>query len=175
MDPTTLERPSLSWGLDVNERLMLPQFEASNAAELLARMAARLHALGYVDEGFVNALLDRERDYPTGLATEPVPVAIPHAYPGFVVKPAVAVAVLKQPVDFQAMGDPERTLAVRAVFLIAINEPTAQLDFLRRFALAIQNDTFLPGLLAAQNARQVRDLVMRSLIEAESPELQGDK
>ena len=58
MDSTILERPSLSWGLDVNEHLMLPHCEASNASELLTQMAARLHGLGYVDEGFVNALLD---------------------------------------------------------------------------------------------------------------------
>lgn len=55
---------------------------------------------GYVNEQYVNATIKREHVYPTGLATKPIGIAVPHSERENVIEPAVIMGILKKPIEF---------------------------------------------------------------------------
>jgi PTS system galactitol-specific IIA component len=153
--------------MEIHEDCVLTGLQALDAEDVLRQLAECLERRGCTKEGFLEALLARERAFPTGIPTKTLTVAIPHADPEYVAKAALAVAVLKQGVAFRQMDDPDQTLDVRVVLLIALHEPDAQIEFLRRFALAMRSDEFLPSLLVASEPAEARRIVVHHLIHAD--------
>lgn len=112
-----------------------PATRAVDVLRLLARVAM-VH--GYVRDTLEEALLARERQFPTGLPT-PTPVAIPHTDPRHVRKPGLAVALLDPAVSFGEMGRPEANVPVRLVVLLLINDPSAQVKILSRIVAVLRH------------------------------------
>ncbi|MGE5483597.1 MAG: PTS sugar transporter subunit IIA [Ignavibacteriales bacterium] len=98
---------------------------------VLRYLSAALLARGYVENGFEQALLKREREFPTALPTDGLKVAIPHTDSEHVRKSAVAVASVDPPVSFHVMGNPEEILPVSVVFLLVIKDRDRQVEILR--------------------------------------------
>ncbi len=92
--------------------------EATSREEIIGRLAFAMQALGYIGADYEQAVLDREKKFPTRHPSEGVFVAIPHAFSGDVKKTGVAIAVLDKPVDFINMGDAEEVLPCSMVFLM---------------------------------------------------------
>ena len=92
--------------------------EATSREEIIGRLALALQEQGYTGPDYLDAVLQREEEYPTGLPSEGVYVAIPHAFSGQVFRTGVAIAVLDTPVDFINMGDGDETLPCSMVFLM---------------------------------------------------------
>lgn len=88
---------------------------------VIVELAARLLAKGFVTESYPQAVLNRESRFPTGLPTEPIAIAIPHADPEHCLVPALACAVLKEPVTFGLMGDDSATVSASIVLLLALS------------------------------------------------------
>ncbi len=66
-------------------------------------------------------------------------MAIPHADVEHVIAPALAVATLERPVAFRNMANPEETVPVSVVIVMALNEPHRQIEMLRRLAELFQD------------------------------------
>jgi len=73
--------------------------------------------------------------HPTGLPTKPFCIAFPHADADGVSRSALGVAVLHEPVKFQNMADPEESLDVMLVFMLANRDPEEQIQTLRNLAV----------------------------------------
>jgi len=99
---------------------------------------------GYASEGYVEALLDRETEFPTGLSvpTAPVNVAIPHADPEYVEESAVVLAIPETPVRFRDMDDPEESVEVGVVMLLLADESEGYTAFLSNLATLFQHPDF---------------------------------
>ncbi len=124
----------------LSPRLVWLRMKAASAEEVIRRMAARLEEAGFVRPSFVEAVLERERTNPTGLPLAgELHVAIPHADVEHVIAPALAVATLERPVAFRNMANPEETVPVSVVILMALNEPHRQIEMLRRLAELFQD------------------------------------
>lgn len=65
---------------------------------------------GYVKSTYIDAVLEREKTLPTGLDIGEMCVAIPHTDSKHVNESNVALAVLKNPVEFRNMIDPSKKL-----------------------------------------------------------------
>ena len=129
--------------------------------DILRKMASNLVEGGYVKETYVDAILQREKTFPTGISTEPLGVAIPHADVEHVIKPALSIATLKEPVKFLSMDDIETEIEVKIIFMLAITNPEFQLDMLRRLAYLFQNKEMLTRLAEAEDI----DAMTRTLNE----------
>ena len=80
----------------------------------------------------------RESTFPTGLPTQPVAVAIPHASPDHVLASALAVATLRSPVKFAQMGaDGSIKLEAHIVFLLAVKEQEKQVAMIQQLMKVI--------------------------------------
>lgn len=115
--------------------------------ELLTALGRKMTALGFAKEGYERALLNRERKYPTGLPSLPVPVAIVHADACWVQRSALGFARPPEPVLFSNMVAPDEKLPVRLVFLLAVAESDAHTSVLADAVGMIQKADLIESLL----------------------------
>ncbi|MBC7264440.1 MAG: PTS sugar transporter subunit IIA [Chloroflexi bacterium] len=136
----------------IEEDLVFIDLEARNREEVIGKMAGSLVKKGYVTDGFVEAVLERECKFPTGLPSA-IPVAIPHEDAKYCKRSALAVATLKEPVAFREMGNPENELPVRLVFLFALNDPDMQVTWLQKLSTLLGCTHFLERVLSTTERR----------------------
>lgn len=143
----------------VSLELVKVGLEASNREEVIRSLIALLEQGGHVKESFLEAVLEREHSFPTGLPTGEIGVAIPHGDSVHVLRSAVAVGVLAQPVKFHQMGDPETLLDVDVVMVLAIHDPKAVVPFLQKACTIFQDQELLAGLKASTQPQEVVELL----------------
>lgn len=133
--------------LTLREDWITTGVEASTREEVFKVLAQPLYDAGFVREGFLEGVEEREKNFPTGLPTVPFGVAIPHTNPQYVKDNAISVGVLKHPVTFTVMGTDDETTEVRLVFLLALNESQKQLNILKNITSIISDENFLKSFL----------------------------
>lgn len=111
--------------------LIFPNIRAADRDEALKGLTDSLMEKGFVKEGYYEMLMAREKDYPTGLRTEPFAVAVPHADPDCVLKPCIAIARLEEPVEFEEMGNETETVQVKYIFNLVLQKMEQQLELLQ--------------------------------------------
>jgi PTS system galactitol-specific IIA component len=106
---------------------------------------------------FIQAALDRERQLPTGLPLEgKYNAAIPHTDIEHVIRPALALATLTDPVIFQNMIQPEEGVPVQIVFVMALEQPKSQVEMLQEIAGVLQDSQRIELLMQAASFEQVQ-------------------
>ncbi len=141
---------------------VLVDVQASNTREAIQSLSDAMQATGHVTAGFAEDVWKREQTFPTGLPTQPLAVAIPHADPDHVERSAVGVGVLRSPVRFAQMGtDGSVWLEVRLVFLLAIKEREKQVGMIQQLVSLIQTPSLLEGLAAAESPAQALALIVQ--------------
>lgn len=124
-------------------------------------MGGNLIREGFAKESYVDALKDRERDYPTGLVMDAdgLAIALPHTAIDHVNKAATSIARLKNPVEFHVMGgDKDETCQVQLVFMLCVDDPNAHLDGLQRIVTILQDREFLKKLKDVKTNVELIDL-----------------
>lgn len=135
----------------INSNLVKVGMNAEKKEDVLKELSRLLTSKGYVVEEYLEAILEREKLFPTGLPTAGLGVAIPHADSKYVIKPGIAAAVLKDTVRFNVMGDPDNEVDVKLVFMLAIKDPKLQIMVLRELVSIFQDDKLLMLLSKAQD------------------------
>jgi galactitol PTS system EIIA component len=120
--------------LEFNESLIAFDLQAGDAKEVIDLLAGRMYAQGLVAAEYGAQTWERELHHPTGLPTRPFCIAFPHADAEGVHHSALGVAVMRQPVKFQNMADPDEGLEVMLVFMLANRDPEEQIQTLRNLA-----------------------------------------
>lgn len=142
-------QPVLLQGMEIRPEFVLLDIDTDSSAGAIGMLANRLLEEKMVNPGFLPAILKREEDYCTGLAFPEMGIAIPHTDPEHVVKPCIAIGVLRRPVVFGSMGTPDTPCEVEMVFMLGINQPETQLDFLKTLMTTFQTPGRLPALKSA--------------------------
>lgn len=145
----------------INEKLIYLDLTCSTAEETIDTLAKQLYKNGYVTKDYINAILTREKNYPTGLPTNPG-VALPHASSEFVKKSGIAVGLLKDSVDFHEMGGENSKVNIKIVIMLAINEPKEHLDYLQKIMMMIQTPAILSKLNKAKSTNEVYNILKNS-------------
>lgn len=117
----------------LDEDLVFLGMEAEDWVDVLRKLSAAAGEKGYVKDTYFDAVLERERLYPTALPTPVMKVAVPHAMErSHVVRPVIVVATLKKPIAFKEMGEGISDVPVDAVFMLAVNGDKEQLTVLQK-------------------------------------------
>jgi galactitol PTS system EIIA component len=132
-------------------------YPADDSKDVITHLGKLLFDAGYVRESFVDAALDRESRLPTGLPLSgDVNAAIPHTEVEHVLKPGLAMATLSAPVTFQNMVSPEEAVPCQLVFVMALDQPKAQIEMLQEIAGILQNPAVIQSLMQANDFGEVR-------------------
>ena len=127
-------------------------------------MASILLDRGYVKESYAQAIAERERTYPTGLEFGEHSIAMPHCDIEHVNSPAICMGVLKKPVAWRRMDDPEATCQVELVVMLALNEAHAHLEMLQKVVALLQDQELVARIIASGNASEAYSLAKEHLI-----------
>lgn len=104
-----------------------------------------------VSDRYIDACLEREKSYPTGLLLKSgLGVAIPHGNPDFIKENSICVLKLHEPVIFNRMDDPEEKVEVSIIFHLAVNGNT-HLEVLRCLVKAIHDEEFINKVNSGDN------------------------
>jgi PTS system galactitol-specific IIA component len=149
--------------LQFNEALIAFDLQAGTAQEVIDLLAGKLQAQDLVSTDYGAQAWARELNHPTGLPTKPFCIAFPHADAEGVNQSALALAMLRQPVIFQNMADPEEGLDVRLVFMLANRNPEEQIQTLRNLAMLFGQPEKLIELRDQRTPQGVQDWLRREL------------
>lgn len=142
-----------------DESVILMDVDSTTKEEVLSEMSRNLCNQSLVKESFCDAVIARESEFATGLPTKTVSVAIPHTDVEHVNQKVISIAVLKDPVDFGVMGDPNATIPVKIVFLLAMNESHSQLTLLQNLMQIFQDEEILSTMANASSKNEVKTLI----------------
>lgn len=134
-----------------------PSMEAASSGEAIRKLGAGLFEAGYVKESYVDAVLEREKVFPTGLPFERVGIALPHTDIEHVVRPVIALSTLKKPVVFQNMGDASLSVEVRMIVMLAMKNSEFQLALLSRLIETLQDAAFVDALLQTATKEELAE------------------
>jgi PTS system galactitol-specific IIA component len=126
------------------------EFETCQLA--LAHIGEEMLAKGVVHASYPAALVERELNYPTGIALERHAVAIPHCEATHAISPAIYLIRPDKPVNFQ-QADDDGDVAVSLIIALIVENPAAQMKLLRRLFSELQNPETLDMLLATPAER----------------------
>ena len=139
----------------LREELVLLNHKAGRAEDVLRAMAKLLYDDGAVKDTYCDAMLEREKEFPTGLPTQEIHVALPHAGVEHVHYSAMAVAVMARPVKFREMGAPDNELDVEIILMLANADPDEQVQTLRKLVELFDEPAALHALKAAPTSAEV--------------------
>ncbi|GLI20207.1 PTS glucitol transporter subunit III [Tepidanaerobacter syntrophicus] len=114
---------------------------------------------GKVSDEFKEALLEREKNYPTGLLVGDINVAIPHADSVYVKESEILLCTLKNPIPFKRMDMPDEEVEVSIVILLAINSPDDHIEILQKIISLIQNQDILKKIFNESDNDKISEIL----------------
>lgn len=157
-----MEVPKLELLNYIKEDLILLDLDAKDNFEVLEKMTKVLLDKGYVKESFREAVIEREKVFPTGIKTGMINAAIPHADSEHVIAPAMAVSVLSHPVDFNRMDVPDQKIPVKIVFMLAIKNSNEQLNSLKELMELLRNPPLIELACNCKSRDEFLDILLKA-------------
>lgn len=129
----------------------------SNFEEALRSTAKALLKNNLVKDNFIDEILKREANFPTGLNFGSYGIAIPHTDAEFVNKEAMAINVLANPVKFQQMASDGETVDVNLIVMLAIKNKDNQVPYLQALINIFQDEEKVRQLLSSGNKELIKE------------------
>jgi len=148
----------------INAENIILDLEGNHYSEVLKIMTDLMVENGTVEASYYHSVIEREKEFPTGLPTEGIKVAIPHADSSAVLKTGVVVGIMKRPVIFQNMTDYEENVPVEIIFLIANQNREKQPQFLKAFMQIFSNPVLLKKIKNAESKENIVELMNKAFV-----------
>ena len=142
----------------LHRELIFLDENSNNREELFESISHKLMDLGYVKSSYQVALNSREDEFPTGLITKFLPIALPHADPENVNKAFIAVARNNQEIPMLQMGSNEE-MRTKYFFFLGITDSSHQVILLQKFMQLLQDKEFVDKLVSANSVDEVYTLL----------------
>lgn len=144
---------------ELDRELIFLDLDAASSDEVMEAVGGKLIETGYCKPDYVEALKQREKDFPTGIDTGNIGLAIPHTAVDYVNKGKIAIARLRKTVPFQQMGNDDETVNVKLVFMLAVDDPNQHLAKLQGIVEVIQDETTLQKFLDAKEQKEIIEAI----------------
>lgn len=135
----------------LNKNLSFFNLEVGSQEELLNTLADCLRENGCVNDQYATNVINREKNYPTGLFVSDTGFAIPHSDSVDVYESQICFASLKKPVTFSSMINVDDKIEVSMVFMLAMKEPHEQVKNLSNLMALFQDKQMVEELLKCES------------------------
>lgn len=153
----------------IQKELIKQHVMVDSEQELFEQISEELLEKEYVFPKFLKGITKREEEFPTGLMTQFLNIALPHADCVYIQKPFLYVVYLEQPIKVRQMGD-NQEMTVNHLLFLGIKEPTKQVDLLSTLMRLFMDKVFVQAFKQAKGAEQVYQLLVNSMKEEERVE-----
>ncbi len=147
----------------LKENFIYPQMKALSFEDAVTLISKDLFEAGYVKQEHREKLLERELEFPTGLDTGEIKVAIPHTDWDYVIQPTIAVATLANPVKVYNMDQSGELLDIDIIMMLIVSDPSKQITLLQSVINAIQDSEFLKQLKSFDNKTDIYHSLVEKL------------
>lgn len=147
----------------LNSKSIDLECELETNHEVLKYLVSLLEKQGFVDSRYTTVVMEREDNYPTGLEFPKICIALPHGDPKFVKEASIAIARCKNRVDFKSMENPEDSISVDIVVLLAVKEPERHLQVLSNLVNLFMIEENCEQLLTTNSVNTVCNLFESNL------------
>jgi PTS system galactitol-specific IIA component len=155
--------PDTKATLKIEPDLILTDLSVADRWEAIDRLSELLVGKGYVTDQYAAKTKEREEGFPTALPTEPVGVAIPHTWAEFCNEPAVAVAILSEPIPWIEMGTKDKLRDVQIVLALSITQPEKQVHFLKVIIDYFVKPENIKNLLDNNGVKDIQERLVKGL------------
>ena len=138
---------------------------AANKEEALKLLADEFVKTGVAKDTFYQGLINREKEFPTGLSLNNMCVAIPHTDPEHVNRTQVGFMTLDEPVEFIEMGTEDKVIPVKMMFMLALKEAHQQLEMLTKLMDVFQNDELVEKFYNVTNYEDLYELLVEAKLD----------
>ncbi|MCG1012883.1 PTS sugar transporter subunit IIA, partial [Tepidanaerobacter sp. GT38] len=149
--------------IELSKQSIFTNLNCNTREEVLRVLSNSLLSQGFVTPNFFDGILKREKDFPTGLQTNSIGVAIPHADPKYIIHDSIALGILSKPVTFYEMANISNKVDVYIVFLLALTDATKHLRILQKIIEIIKDEQLLKQMLK-QNNEELYLLISEKLL-----------
>lgn len=143
----------------IDRQLIVMKEDFSDYEEAIRYGGDLLFKHGYVKDTYTESVLERERNYPTGLPTEPVFVAIPHTGSEHVIKSMFCLMVFNKPVLFHQMGSKDEMIPAEIMLMLAIDGGEKHLEFLSGIMGIFSESSVLERIETAKSKEEICDIL----------------
>lgn len=150
---------------NLDKNLILLNLDVTNSTEVFETVGGRLMKQGYCKNTYVDALVEREKEFPTGINVGNCGIAIPHTDRGHVIKGGIAIGQLKNPVHFFQMGTTDIPVEAKLIFMLAIDDPERHLPLLQRILQIVQDEKVLSRLVHAKSKEDIVKIIQEKETE----------
>lgn len=110
----------------------------------------------FVEDSFENAIITRERAYPTGLELPKIKIAIPHTDTQHIIKPFIYVnRINSSSLRFCQMGTDDVYVNPEFVIVLGIKNPKEQVGLLSNLIEKFSDDNFIETISSASNEEEI--------------------
>lgn len=148
MKKAAAENEGMSARLKMSGKMSQVRRQYRSVEELIRAAGGTAVALGYAEEGFIEDVIQREREYPTGLNAV-MPIAIPHVST-HCIDSFMCVVTLEEPLLFEPMDGLGDALPVQIVFMFGLLDHRDQVKVLKRLAQMFKDKEALERLRGAE-------------------------
>lgn len=143
---------------------------AQTQEEIFMTIGKRLVEKGIVKEGFTQAIMEREENYPTGLDLSPVSdeipnAAIPHTEAEYCNSKNVAFVKLENTIQFKNMIAPDNEIPVKYLFVIINNDASHQTNVLSGLMAFMTDAETMKKLETLTDKKEMYDFLYQTLLE----------
>ncbi|MCD8170975.1 MAG: PTS sugar transporter subunit IIA [Clostridiales bacterium] len=144
---------------ELDSRLITVSMDVDSKDGIMENMGGRFVELGYCRSSYIQALKDREMEFPTGIDIDGVGVAMPHTDVSHVNRAGIGIATLKKPVAFVHMATDDTPVPVRVVFMLAVDDPQKHLEKIQDILAVIQDKKTLEIIIKAEKPEDIINII----------------
>lgn len=134
--------------------------EYSAIEDVIQHVGQVMKEKNIVKDTYSDAVIDREKILPTGLSLSgQYGIAIPHTDSEHVNESAIALITLKNPINVCSMINPDESIPVKIVMLLAIHDPKQQVVILKELMGLFKDVDLLKKIENTKNPAGVFDLL----------------
>jgi PTS system galactitol-specific IIA component len=143
----------------ISEENVIINLEAETYQEVIQKLGSVLFEGGFVKDTYIQAVLDREEIFPTGLEVRGGGIAIPHTDSEHVKKSTLGIATLAKNVDFKAMAEPDKIISVSIVMMLAVADKNKVVPVLTKIINILQNENAIIALNNATSKTEIKKII----------------
>lgn len=142
----------------IDKRHVMVGLNAETSEEVIRTVGQMFRDTDCVKDTFIDAVIEREKVYPTGMNLKYNAIAMPHTFPKHVNRPGIALAKLDKPVTFMHMGSTGEEVHAEMIFMMAITNPEEQIKNLKKVMMVFMDETIVKKFRDAKDEEELYNL-----------------
>lgn len=139
--------------------LIFLDFESDNQINFFGKIYKILEERGDVKFSFLNSIIEREKEFPTGLDLGKYKIAIPHTNPEHINTEAIVFVRNKNKIVFRDMGMDLNDLETDFIFVLLVKKNGEQIEVLENLMNLLSEEKLLDELKNSETEEDIYNLL----------------